>query len=98
MLPVKKPVREYRTLEEIRQRKDELLQQLEQDNTQFTKLWNNVFIKKEGISKTDYIAGLVSNGIVAIDTIFLVRKLLKNYGSLFGFSSSSSKKKKKSRK
>ncbi len=98
MLPVKKPVREYRTLEEIRQRKDELLQQLEQDNTQFTKLWNNVFIKKEGNSKTDYIAGLVSNGIVAIDTIFLVRKLLKNYGSLFGFSSSSSKKKKKSRK
>ena len=97
MLPVKKPVREYRTLEEIRQRKDELLQQLEQDNTQFTKLWNNVFIKKEGNSKTDYIAGLVSNGIVAIDTIFLVRKLLKNYGSLFGFSSSSSKKKKKSR-
>ena len=95
MLPVKKPVREYRTLEEIRQRKDELLQQLEQDNTQFTKLWNNVFIKKEGNSKTDYIAGLVSNGIVAIDTIFLVRKLLKNYGSLFGFSSSSSKKKKK---
>ena len=98
MLPVKKPVREYRTLEEIRQRKDELLQQLEQDNTQFTKLWNNVFIKKEGNSKTDYIAGLVSNGIVAIDTIFLVRKLLKNYGSLFGFTSSSSKKKKKSRK
>ena len=98
MLPVKKPIREYRTLEEIRQRKDELLQQLEQDNTQFTKLWNNVFIKKEGNSKTDYIAGLVSNGIVAIDTIFLVRKLLKNYGSLFGFSSSSSKKKKKSRK
>lgn len=98
MLPVKKPVREYRTLEEIRQRKDELLQQLEQDNTQFTKLWNNVFIKKEGNSKTDYIAGLVSNGIVAIDTIFLVRKLLKNYGSLFGFSSSSSKKKKKSHK
>ena len=98
MLPVKKPVREYRTLEEIRQRKDELLQQLEQDNTQFTKLWNNVFIKKEGNSKTDYIAGLVSNGIVAIDTIFLVRKLLKNYGSLLGFSSYSSKKKKKSHK
>ena len=94
MLPVKKPVREYRTLEEIRQRKDELLQQLEQDNTQFTKLWNNVFIKKEGNSKTDYIAGLVSNGIVAVDTFFLIRKLFKNYGSLFGFSSSSKKRKK----
>lgn len=86
MLPVQKPIREYRTLEEIRQRKDELLHDLQQDNTQFTKLWNQVFLKREDNSKTDYIAGLVSNGIVAVDTFFLVRKLLKNYGSLFSFS------------
>ncbi len=86
MLPVQKPIREYRTLEEIRQRKDELLHDLQQDNTQFTKLWNQVFLKREDNSKTDYIAGLVSNGIVAVDTFFLVRKLLKNYGSLFNFS------------
>jgi len=86
MLPVQKPIREYRTLEEIRQRKDELLHDLQQDNTQFTKLWNQVFLKRDDNSKTDYIAGLVSNGIVAVDTFFLVRKLLKNYGSLFSFS------------
>ena len=86
MLPVQKPIREYRTLEEIRQRKDELLHDLQQDNTQFTKLWNQVFLKCDDNSKTDYIAGLVSNGIVAVDTFFLVRKLLKNYGSLFNFS------------
>ena len=86
MLPVQKPIREYRTLEEIRQRKDELLHDLQQDNTQFTKLWNQVFLKRDDNSKTDYIAGLVSNGIVAVDTFFLVRKLLKNYGSLFNFS------------
>ena len=47
MLPVKKPVREYRTLDEIRQRKDELLNELQQDNTQFTTLWNQVFLKRE---------------------------------------------------
>ena len=86
MLPVQKPIREYRTLEEIRQRKDELLHDLQQDNTQFTKLWNQVFLKRDDNSKTDYIAGLVSNGIVAVDTFFLVSKLLKNYGSLFNFS------------
>ncbi|MBR5325057.1 MAG: hypothetical protein IKU49_01040 [Prevotella sp.] len=86
MLPVQKPIREYRTLEEIRQRKDELLNDLQQDNTQFTKLWNQVFLKRDENSKTDYIAGLVSNGIVAVDTFFLIRKLLKNYGSLFRFS------------
>ena len=94
MLPVKKPVREYRTLEEIRQRKDELLEQLEQDNTQFTNLWHSVFLKKNENTKTDYIAGLVSNGIVAVDTFFMIRKLMKNYGFLFGFGKKKNKKKK----
>ena len=94
MLPIKKPVREYRTLEEIRQRKDELLEQLEQDNTQFTNLWHSVFLKKDENTKTDYIAGLVSNGIVAVDTFFMIRKLMKNYGFLFGFGKKKNKKKK----
>ena len=95
MLPVQKKIRDYRTLEDIRQRKDELLEQLQQDNTKFTTLWNNVFLKREENSKTDYIAGLVSNGIVAVDTFFLIRKLFKNDGSLFGFTSSSKKHKKR---
>ena len=94
MLPVKKPVREYRTLEEIRQRKDELLEQIEQDNTQFTNLWHSVFLKKNENTKTDYVAGLVSNGIVAVDTFFMIRKLMKNYGFLFGFGKKKNKKKK----
>ena len=93
MLPVKKPVREYRTLDEIRQRKDELLNELQQDNTQFTTLWNQVFLKRENNSKSDYIAGLVTNGIVAFDTFMLVRKLMMNYGSLFGFGKGKKKKK-----
>jgi len=84
MLPVKKPTTEYRTLEEIRQRKDELLNELQQDNTKFTTLWNQVFLKKEGNTKSDYIASLVSNGFVAVDTFLLIRKLMKGYSSLFG--------------
>ena len=78
MLPVKKPTKDYRTLEDIRQRKDELLEQLQKDNTKFTTLWDQVFVKKEGNSKGDYIAALVSNGFV------LIRKLIKGYGYLFG--------------
>lgn len=92
MLPVKKPVRDYRTLEDIRQRKDELLDEIQQDDTRFSTLWNQVFLKRENNTKSDYIAGLVSNGIVAFDTFMLVRKLIKNYGSLFGFSSKKKKK------
>ncbi|MBR1503425.1 MAG: hypothetical protein IJ618_06050 [Prevotella sp.] len=92
MLPVKKPVREYRTLDEIRQRKDELLDELQQDNTKFSTIWDQVFVKRENNTKTDYIAGLVSNGIVAFDTFMLVRKLIKNYGSVFGLGKGKKKK------
>ena len=84
MLPVKKPSIDYRTLDDIRQRKDQLLEQLQEDNAKFTALWNQVFVKKEGNSKGDYIAALVSNGFVAVDTFLLIRKLLKGYGYLFG--------------
>ena len=84
MLPVKKPTKGYRTLDDIRQRKDELLEQLQEDNTKFTTLWDQVFVKKEGNSKGDYIASLVSNGFVAVDTFLLIRKLIKGYGYLFG--------------
>ena len=93
MLPVKKPTKEYRTLEEIRQRKDELLEQLQQDNTRFSTLWNQVFLKREENTKAEYLTGLVSNGIVAVDTILMIRKLLKTYGVLFGFRSKKKKKK-----
>ncbi len=84
MLPVKKPTHEYRTLDDIRLRKDELLEKIQEDNAKFTALWNQVFFKKEGNSKGDYIASLVSNGFVAVDTILLIRKLVKGYSYLFG--------------
>lgn len=84
MLPVKRPTQQYQTLEEIRQRKDELINQIEGDNKQFTTLWNQVFLKREGNSRGDYIASLISNGFVAVDTFLLVRKLLKGYNTIFG--------------
>lgn len=92
MLPVKKPTHEFRTLEEIRLRKEELADEIQADNGKFTTLWNQVFIKREGNTRSDYIAGLVSNSIVAFDTFLLIRKLMKGYGFLFG------KSKKKKRK
>jgi len=93
MTSVKKLLREYRTLDEIRERKDELLDELKEDTTKMSTLWNQVFLKRENNTKTDYIASLVSNGIVAFDTFMLIRKLMKGYGILFG---KEKKKKKKS--
>ena len=84
MTSVKKLMREYRTLDEIQARKDELLDELRQDNTKMSTMWNQVFLKRENNTKTDYIASIVSNGIVAFDTFMLIRKLMKGYGFLFG--------------
>jgi hypothetical protein len=93
MLPVKKPTRHYHTLEEIRLRKEELASEIQQDNTKFSTLWNQTFVKREGSTKGEYISGLIANSITAVDAFLLIRKLMKNYGSLFGKSSKKSKKK-----
>ena len=92
MTSVKKLMREYRTLDEIQARKDELLDEIRQDNTKMSTMWDQVFLKRENNTKTDYIASIVTNGIVAFDTFMLIRKLIKGYGFLFG----KNKKKKRS--
>ena len=93
MLPVKKPTRKYHTLEEIRLRKEELANALQQDSTKFSSLWNQTFIKREGSTKGEYISGLIANSITAIDAFLLIRKLMKGYGTLFGKSEKKSKRK-----
>ena len=84
MLPVKKHTNSYRTLDEIRERKDQLLDELQKDNEQFSTLWSQVFVKQKDSSRGEYISSLVTHSITAVDTFLLVRKLLKNYHNLFG--------------
>ena len=84
MLPVQKPQPKYRTLEEIRQRKDELLEQMQDDNKQFTAKWNQLFVKREDGNKGEYIASLVANSVTVIDLFLLYRKLRKSYGGILG--------------
>ena len=75
---------EFCTLEEIRERKDALLDEIQKDRDKVTSLWNQTFLKRDETSKGDYIASLVSNGFMALDAFLLVRKLMKGYGYLFG--------------
>jgi len=83
-LPVQKPTpNAYRTLDEIRQRKDQLSEELQQDSTRFSTLWGQLFVKRKDVSKGEFIASMVTNSITAIDAFLLVRKLLKNYRSIF---------------
>ena len=84
MLPVQKPQTSYHTLEEIRQRKDELLEQIQGESKQFATLWHDIFVKHETTSKGDYIAKLITNSVTVIDLILMYRKLKKNYGGLLG--------------
>ncbi len=74
----------YRTLDEIRQRKMQLANELKQENDQFGKLWHSLFIKRSEVSKGEWISSIVANSITAIDTFLLLRKLMKNYGHIFG--------------
>ena len=75
---------EFCTLDEIRERKDALLDEIQKDRDKVTSLWNQTFLKRDESSKGDYIASLVSNGFMALDAFLLVRKLMKGYGYLFG--------------
>ena len=93
MLPVKKKTRQYHTLEEIRLRKEELAAEIQQDNTKFSTLWHQTFIKRENSTKGEYVSGLIANSITAIDIFLVIRKLVKGYGNLFGKTTKKSKKK-----
>ena len=84
MLPANKSLNEYRSLDEIRERKDQLLDAIQEDQSKFSTLWGQIFLNKETSSKGDYIASLVGHGFVAVDTFLLIRKLVKGYGYLFG--------------
>ena len=84
MLPTRKPERSYQTLEDIRQRKEELAQDIQNDNRRFGQLWNETFVLQKDGSKGEWVSSLIANSVTAVDTFLLVRKLVKNYGHLLG--------------
>jgi hypothetical protein len=83
-LPVRKPTQRYSTLDDIRLRKEQLYEELQKDNQQFSTLWNQVFVKRQDTTRSEFISSMVSNSITAVDAFLLVRKLVKNYRKLFG--------------
>ena len=84
MLPVRNPQKTYHTLDEIQLRKEELAAQMQQDNQRLSALKSQLFVSRSESTKSEWITSLISNGITAFDTFMLVRKLMKNYSSLFG--------------
>ena len=74
----------YRNLEEIRERKLQLAEELNRDTAKMNMLWNKTFVKREDATKGEYITSMINNGIMAFDAFMLFRKLKRNYNSLFG--------------
>ena len=74
----------YSSLEEIQSRKDQLKDDIQQQSGQITNIWRELTAPQQSASKGEMIASLVTNSITAIDGFLLVRKLIRNYGFLFG--------------
>lgn len=73
---------DYRTLEEIRQRKNELRRQIDRDNEHISQLWGSLFVKRKDSSTGQFVTNLLSHGAMMIDAFLLVRKLRRDYGGL----------------
>ncbi len=73
---------EYRTLEEIRQRKNELRRQIDRDNEHISKLWGSLFVKRKDSTTGQFVTNLLSHGAMMIDAFLVVRKLRRDYGGL----------------
>lgn len=72
----------YRTLEEIRLRKEQLRQSIDQEGRQISTTWNRLSARKEANTRGEYVANLISYGVTAFDALLAVRKLRRNYGGI----------------
>ena len=80
----KKTTNDFRTLAKIRERKEELLEEIQKDSEKVSEIWHDTFVNRDETSKGDFIASLIGNGFMAFDAFLLARKLFKGYGYLFG--------------
>ena len=74
----------YKTLEEIRQRKAELRVMIDHDNQQMGQLWSRLFVKREESTRGEFISSIISNSALAIDAFLMMRKLRKDYKTFAG--------------
>ena len=74
----------FNTLDDIQQRKDALLADIQKDSERIGTLWHGLTAPQKSDSKGELIANLITNSITAIYAFLLVRKLLKSYRHLFG--------------
>ncbi|MDE5948921.1 MAG: hypothetical protein K2G86_09145 [Prevotella sp.] len=72
------------SLEELEIRKEELQTEIHKKGEVVAGLWENLFTEKKTNTRGEMIASIVSKSITAFDAFILARKLVKQYGNLFG--------------
>ncbi|NPD91338.1 hypothetical protein [Xylanibacter muris] len=73
----------YHTLEDIQTKKEELHAQLQSKGEQIAVIWEELFVPKKTSTKGEFVTSIISNSITAFDAFMLVRKIMKQYGSIF---------------
>ena len=74
----------YNSLEEIESRKAQLKDDIQQKSDQIGNVWRDLTTPQPTNTKGEMVASLVTKSITAIDALLLMRKLMRNYGFLFG--------------
>jgi len=72
----------YRTLEEIRLRKEQLREAIDREGQQISTTWSSLSARKEASTRGEYVANLISYGVTAFDAILAFRKLRRDYGGV----------------
>ncbi len=72
------------TLEELQARKEQIRVEIHQKGEVVAELWSGFFTEKKANTRGEMIASIVSKSITAFDAFMLTRKLIKQYGHLFG--------------
>lgn len=88
------PDNTYRTLDDIRQRKEALRRQLDRDSEHISLLWGSIFVKRSESSRGEFISSVIANSALAIDAFLLARKLRRNYNGIINLFSWKKRKKK----
>ena len=76
------PQKSFRSLEEIRLRKDMILRDIRKDDGQIRKLWGNLFSKPTTLTASTpsrRISGLMSTGAGILDGLILGWKLYRKF-------------------
>ena len=104
----KQPLLQYKSLDDIRARKEELRQSLRQDNQSMKTQWSGLFHHEKSNSPSRRLANIMSTGAFVLDGVILAWKLYNRFhsdspksleqGNLIASLFGGSKKKRKKRK